>query len=50
MPQATNLLQEKEYFLKNQFWALTISASFARAKVYPGKEAEAVKEDLKIAV
>lgn len=25
---------EKEYFLKNQFWALTIAASFARAKVY----------------
>ena len=39
---------ERIYFLKNQFWASTISASFARAKVYSEEPAKPVTDKEKI--
>ena len=41
------LEQEKEYFLKNQFWAATISASFARAKVYTSESGVKITDNQK---
>ncbi len=41
-----NLNEEKKYFLKDQFWSLTISAAFSRANVYAknlSKEMESEK-------
>lgn len=48
MSETFTIEQEKIYFLKNQFWASTISASFARAKVYLQKPEEAVSEEKKV--